>query len=244
MTEQQLLEAARGGDEDAFAKLIDPYRRELHAHCYRMLGSAARRRGRAPGRAARSLARAAPLRGPQLAALVAVHDRHQRVPAGDRAPAQAGAADRLRPAVGSPRPDRRAAARVGVGRSRCPTRCSRDAATPDARYEQREAVELAFIAALQHLPARQRAVLILRDVLGFSARETAEALDTTPVSIDSALQRAHRSVDARLPERSQQATLRSLDDERPRADGRRLRRRLGARLTSARSSRCSPTTPC
>jgi RNA polymerase sigma-70 factor (ECF subfamily) len=56
-------------------------------------------------------------------------------------------------------------------------------------------------------------VLILRDVLGFSARETAEALDTTPVSIDSALQRAHKAVDARLPARSQQATLRSLDDD-------------------------------
>lgn len=85
---------------------------------------------------------------------------------------------------------------------------------PERRYEEKETLELAFVAALQHLTPRQRAVLVLRDVLGFSGAEVASMLETNPASVHSLLQRAHQTVDDKRPAISQQDVARSLGAER------------------------------
>jgi RNA polymerase sigma-70 factor (ECF subfamily) len=212
--EQELLDAAREGDEDAFRRLVEPQRAELHAHCYRMLGSlqdaedalqeALLRAWRAlPRFGGRGLLRPWLYRIATNVCLDALARRPKRSLPTERGPPAEPDDDPGTPLAESvwvePYPDQEIGLEDGY-------------AAPEARYERREAVELAFIAALQHLPARQRAVLILRDVLGFSAREVAEQLDTTVASVNSALQRARRSAEERLPEQSQQATLRSLGD--------------------------------
>ncbi len=215
LQEKELLEAAGQGDENAFAALVEPYRGELHAHCYRMLGSvhdaddalqdALLRAWRSLAKfEGRSTLRAWLYRIATNTSLDAIGKRPKRVLPIDYGPAADPHGGPGEPLVESvwvePYPDEKLGLEDGY-------------AAPEARYEQRESVELAFIAALQNLPANQRAVLILREVLGFSAKETAEALETTTASVNSALQRARKSADERLPEQSQQATLRALGDD-------------------------------
>ena len=213
--ERQLLAAARGGDEDAYRRLVEPRQAELHAHCYRMLGSvhdaedalqdALLRAWRGMSRfEGRSSLRSWLYRIATNTCLDVIARRPKRVLPIDYGPAADPHDGPGEPLVESvwvePYPDEKLGLEDGL-------------AGPEASYEQREGVELAFIVALQHLPARQRASLILRDVLGFSAREVAELLETTTASVNSALQRARTAVDERLPEQSQQATLRSLGDD-------------------------------
>src|SRR5215510_5374989 len=214
--EQALLEAARGGDEDAFGRIAEEHRTQLLAHCYRMLGSmddaedmlqeTMLRAWRAlPRFAGRSSIRTWLYRIATNVCLDAIARRPKRtLPAGHGAPSEP-TEDPGQPLTESvwlePFPDETLMLPHGY-------------AAPEARYEQHEAVELAFIAALQHLPANQRAVLLLREVLGFSAREVADSLETTVPAVNSALQRARKAVDERLPERSQQETLRAVGDDR------------------------------
>ena len=213
--ELELLEAARGGREEAFAQLVEPYRAQLHAHCYRMLGSvhdAEDALQEALLRAWRGLSRfegRSSLRSwlytiATNTCLSAIERRPKRVLPIDYGPATDPHVAPGEPIVESlwlePYPDETLGLEDGY-------------AAPEASYEQREGVELAFVAALQHLPANQRAVLILREVLGFSAKEVAETLQTTVASVNSALQRARASVEERVPAQSQQETLRSVGDE-------------------------------
>ena len=202
--DQELLVAARRGDEGAFGALVEPHRRELHAHCYRMLGSvhdaedalqdALLRAWRALGRfEGRSSFRSWLYRIATNTCLDLIARRPKRVLPIDYGPAADPHDGPGQPLVESawiePYPDESLGIEDGF-------------AAPDARYEQRESVELAFVAALQLLPATQRAVLILREVLGYSALEVAELLNTTVASVNSALQRARKTVDDRLPDES------------------------------------------
>ena len=200
--------------EDEFRRLVEPFHAELHAHCYRMLGSvhdaedalqdALLRAWKAlPRFEGRSSLRTWLYRIATNASLDLIARRPKRVLPIDLGPAADPHDEAAEPTWLEPYPDEQLGVEDGL-------------AGPEARYERRESVELAFVAAMQHLAPNQRAALIIRDVLGFSAREVAETLDTTVPSVNSAMQRARAAIDERLPERSQQATLRALGDDRVR----------------------------
>jgi RNA polymerase sigma-70 factor (TIGR02960 family) len=204
---ERTLSRARAGDEDAFRELIDPYRGELQLHCYRILGSVqdaedllqetllAAWRGleRFDGR---SSLRTWLYRIATNRCLNALRDKGRRpreVPAMAEPPAPTR---RSEPLWLEPYPD----TLLDMAADASPG--------PEARYEFKEAVGLAFVTALQHLPPRQRVVLVLRDVLGFRAAEVADMLDASEAAVKAALQRARATVETRLPARDpEQARL-------------------------------------
>jgi RNA polymerase sigma-70 factor (TIGR02960 family) len=199
MTDDDLITRARAGDGDAFRELAEPYRRELHVHCYRMLGSfqdaedvlqdtmLAAWQGIA-GFEGRASLRTWLYR-------IATNRCLNALRSASRRPAREWDISAIEPPEPTgvseivwlePYPDtlREGAVNVPLG--------------PEARYEQTEAISLAFVTALQFLPARQRAVLILREVLGYRANEVADMLDSTVESVNSALKRARAGLQQRL----------------------------------------------
>lgn len=218
------LQSAKAGDERAFADVVAPFERELRLHCYRMLGSLqdaedlvqetllAAWRGLGEFEERASL-RAWLYRIATNRCLNALRDRGRRPAVQELrgAPAPTGFVE---PLWLDPYPD---------------DALPDPAPGPAARYEQREATQLAFVAGLQHLPARQRAALVLRDVLGFRTEEVAAMLDVTPQSVKGALARARVSLRDRVPAR----------DRAPLPDA-RAARRLVARFSDAMESGDTP----
>jgi RNA polymerase sigma-70 factor (ECF subfamily) len=195
--------------EDDFDALVAGHRTELIAHCYRMLGSihdaedalqeallgAWRGRSGFDGRAS---VRTWLYTICTNACLRLLRNRPRRLVSPDYGPSSEQTAELGEPVAG-------------------PVWLEPWVGDPADSYDRRETVELAFVAALQHLPANQRAVLILREVLEFPAAEVATMLGTTPASVSSALQRARRTVAERIPTRSQQAELDALGVDGQRA---------------------------
>jgi RNA polymerase sigma-70 factor (TIGR02960 family) len=209
VSESEFLAAARKGDAAAFERLVAKHRRELYAHCYRMLGSVhdaedalqesllGAWRGLATYEG-RSSVRAWLHQIATNACLRLISRRPRRILSPDYGPPLSNTDDLGDPVTEpiwlEPWPDNAPAVDPGD-------------ADPAIQYARQESVELAFVAAVQHLTATQRAVLLLRDVLEFSSAEVAGILETTPAAVNSALQRARNAVRGRMPQKTQQAEL-------------------------------------
>jgi RNA polymerase sigma-70 factor (TIGR02960 family) len=195
---ERTLARARAGDEDAFRELTDPYRRELQLHAYRIVGSAQDAEDLlqetllAAWRGLEQFQERASLRA--WLYRIATNRSLDALRASRRRP------EALQPMTEMPEPTRRA---EPIWLEPYPDVLFEgipdEAPGPEARYETKEAIALAFIVGLQHLPPQQRAVLVLRDVLGFRAAEVAGMLDTTEPSVNSLLRRARAAFESRLP---------------------------------------------
>jgi RNA polymerase sigma-70 factor (ECF subfamily) len=203
-------DTADAPDAKQFDELVAKHRGELHAYCYRMLGSLhdaedalqeafiGAWRGLS-GFEGRSSLRSWLYRIATHACLRIIEARPKRVlPSDNSAPATGTDVERF---VEDP-----------IWLDPYPESASDSAESQEEVYVRRESLELAFVAALQHLPGTQRATLILREVLGFSAADVADQLGTTVASVNSALQRARGAVESRVPPISQQAALKELGD--------------------------------
>ncbi len=211
---EQLLSRATSGDERAFRELTDPLRRELQLHCYRMLGSMqdaedmVQETMLGAWRGLGSYERRASVRSwlyriATNRCLNALRDASRRpVPANEATLNFPPPTRMAEPTWLEPYPD---VLLEGL---------TDTAPGPEARYESRETVELAFIAALQALPPRQRAALVLRDVLGYRASEVAELLDSSEDSVKSALKRARARMDEHLPSGRDEAPIPESSAER------------------------------
>jgi RNA polymerase sigma-70 factor, ECF subfamily len=194
---EQTLDRARAGDEAAFRELTDPHRRELHVHIYRMVGSThdaedllqetllAAWRG-LDGFEGRASVRSWLYRIATNRSLDALRMSRRR-PEDLRMPPFPEPTRWTEPLSLQPYPD---ALLDGV---------PDEAPGPEARYETKESIALAFVVGLQHLPPQQRAVLVLRDVLGYRAGEVAGMLETSEASVNNLLRRARAAFDSRLP---------------------------------------------
>ncbi|HEY2593520.1 MAG TPA: RNA polymerase subunit sigma-70, partial [Chloroflexota bacterium] len=197
MTERALT-LALGGDQNAFRELTEPYRRELQLHCYRIVGST---------QDAEDLVQETLLaawRGlDQFTEQASIRTWLYRIATNrslDALRANARRPRRLEPLNDPPTPSR---VTEPVWLEPYPDALLEGVADqapgPEARYEHRESIALAFVRGLQHLQPQQRAVLVLRDVLGFRAAEVAAFLDTSDVAVNSLLRRARVALEGRLP---------------------------------------------